>query len=235
MLKLRRIGTTSFLIAVVVCLASIGLNAQSKEIKGAGKTATKAAKALDEVMRIPANAIPEALIKDAKAVAVFPNVLKAAFGIGGSGGNGIITRRVGNGWSAPAAFNLASGSVGFQIGASSTDYVLLFMTDDSLKSLLEDRFEIGGEASAAAGPVGRTAKASTDVQLKAAILSYSRSKGLFAGISLSGAAIYPDNDANMALYGMKANALLTGENKVPVAKIPAAVMPFHQAVTRYAP
>src|SRR5207253_10460480 len=121
-----------------------------------------------------------------------------------------ISRRTKNGWSAPAVFKLASGSVGFQIGASSTDIVLLFMTDGSLKNLLEDRFEIGAEASAAGGPVGRTAKASTDAQLQAAILSYSKSKGLFAGVSLNGAVISPDNDANQALYSFNAKELLTG-------------------------
>lgn len=223
-------------IAVFAALlfAAATASAQSKEIEGAKKTADRAARSLDQIMRANDRAIPEALLKDAKAIAVFPRVIKAAFGIGGSGGNGIITRRTPQGWSAPAVFNIGGGSFGLQIGASSTDYIMLFMTDDSLKSLLQDRFEIGAEASVAAGPVGRTAKASTDAQLKAGILSYSRSKGLFAGLSLSGAVVYPDNDANLAIYNMKANELLTGQNKVPVSSIPAAVRGFHQAVTRHA-
>jgi len=184
-------------------------------------------------MAIPANAIPETLVRNAKAVAVFPDVLKAAFLVGGSGGKGIVTRRVGNGWSAPAMFKMGGGSFGAQIGASSTDYVMLFMTDDSLASLLQDKFEIGGEASVAAGPIGRTAKASTDAQLKAAILSYSRSKGLFAGVSLSGAVISPDNDANQALYSLTAKDILTGADKVPVTAVPAATKGFQEAVSRH--
>lgn len=230
MLSFRSVLTVS----VFLILISAGSYAQNKEIRDAAKTADKATKALNEVMAIPADAIPEGLIKRAQAVAVFPDVLKAAFVFGGSGGKGLISRRVGNGWSAPAMFNMGGGSFGAQIGASSTDYVMLFMTEDSLKSLLEDKFEIGGEASVAAGPVGRTAKASTDAQLKAAILSYSRSKGLFAGVSLSGAVISPDNDANRALYSLTAKDILTGANKVPIASIPTATKGFQEAVTRHA-
>ncbi|HJS52781.1 MAG TPA: lipid-binding SYLF domain-containing protein [Pyrinomonadaceae bacterium] len=228
MLKFRSV----FAVSILLILAS-GSYAQNKEIRDAAKTADKATKALNEVMAIPADAIPEALIKRAHAVAVFPDVIKAAFLVGGSGGKGLITRRLGNSWSAPAMFNMGGGSFGAQIGASSTDYVMLFMTEDSLQSLLQDKFEIGGEASVAAGPVGRTAKASTDAQLKAAILSYSRSKGLFAGVSLSGAVISPDNDANRALYSLTAKEILTGANKVPIASIPAATKGFQEAVTRH--
>lgn len=228
MLKFRSV----FAVSILLILAS-GSYAQNKEIRDAAKTADKATKALNEVMAIPADAIPEALIKRAHAVAVFPDVIKAAFLVGGSGGKGLITRRIGNSWSAPAMFNMGGGSFGAQIGASSTDYVMLFMTEDSLQSLLQDKFEIGGEASVAAGPVGRTAKASTDAQLKAAILSYSRSKGLFAGVSLSGAVISPDNDANRALYSLTAKEILTGANKVPIASIPAATKGFQEAVTRH--
>jgi lipid-binding SYLF domain-containing protein len=231
MLKLRN---WSGVLVFLMLTFSAGLYAQNKEVRDAAKTAGKATKALNEVMAIPADAIPEGLIKRAKAVAVFPDVLKAAFLVGGSGGKGLITRRVGDGWSAPAMFNMGGGSFGAQIGASSTDYVMLFMTDDSLASLLQDKFEIGGEASVAAGPVGRTAKASTDAQLKAAILSYSRSKGLFAGVSLSGAVISPDNDANRALYSLTAKEILTGANKVPIGSIPPATKGFQEAVSRHA-
>jgi lipid-binding SYLF domain-containing protein len=230
----RRLFETLIILVLTISASTIGVFAQNKEVRDAQKTADKATKALNEVMAIPAQAIPEGLIKRAKAVAVFPGVLKAAFGIGGSGGKGLITRRVGNGWSAPAVFKLGGGSFGAQIGASSTDYVMLFMTDDSLKSLLEDKFEIGGELSVAAGPVGRTAKASTDAQLKAGILSYSRSKGLFAGASLSGAVVNPDNDANRALYSLTAKEILTGPDKVPVSSIPPATRGFQEAVTRHA-
>lgn len=227
-----------WVLLIFVALSGFGLeaNAQAKGAKEraqAKKTAGKATKALNELMKIPAKSIPESLLKKAKAIAVFPGVVKAAFVIGGQGGKGLISRRIGSGWSAPAMFKLGGGSFGFQIGGSSTDVVLLFMTDDGLKSLLEDRFEIGGEASAAAGPVGRTAKASTDAQLNAQILSWSRSKGAFVGISLTGAVIYPDNDANQALYSVNAKDILTGDNKIPIDSIPPETNGFHAAITRH--
>lgn len=216
-------------------VAQMSAKEKASQIKKAGETAKDASKVVDELMRIPANSIPEALLKDAKAIAVFPGVLKAAFGIGGSGGHGLISRRLASGWSAPTAYKFGSGSFGFQIGGSKTDLVMLFMTEDSLNNLLEDQFEIGGEASAAGGPIGRTAKATTDAQLQAQILSYSRSKGLFAGISITGGVISPDNDRNMALYGFPAKELLTGVNKVPIASIPPATKRFQETLTRHAP
>jgi SH3 domain-containing YSC84-like protein 1 len=225
------------LIAALVLFLSVFTFAQKandKEISNAARTAQKATKALDEIMAISDKSIPSDLLRKAKAVAVFPDVIKGAFIIGGQGGKGLIVRKVGNAWGAPTLFKLGGGSVGFQIGGSSTDVVMLFMTDKSVKNLLEDKFEIGGEASAAAGPVGRTAKASTDAQLQAQILSYSRSKGLFAGISLSGVVISPDNDANMALYAHNAKEILTGGNLKPPVVVPPATRPFQQAVARYA-
>jgi lipid-binding SYLF domain-containing protein len=225
----------SIAVLFVLLLAgfSIAQKSDPKEISNAAKTAQKATQALDEIMSIREKSIPSELLRKAKAVAVFPNVIKGAFIVGGQGGKGLIVRKVGNTWGAPAMFKLGGGSVGFQIGGSSTDVVMLFMTDDSVKNLLEDKFEIGGEASAAAGPVGRTAKASTDAQLQAQILSYSRSKGLFAGISLSGVVISPDNDANMALYAHNAKEILSGGNLTPPIVIPPATRPFQQAVARY--
>lgn len=184
-------------------------------------------------MSIRDKAIPADLLKRAKAVAVFPNVLKGAFIIGGQGGKGVISQRIGGMWGPPAMFKLGGGSIGLQAGGSSTDIILLFMTDGSLKNLLEDKFEIGGEATAAAGPVGRTARATTDAQFQAAILSYSRSKGLFAGIALTGAVISADNDANMALYSTNARDLLTGTNRTSTALTPPATKPFQQALERY--
>jgi len=226
---------TFFYIAVVICLLQISVPAQnSKEVSNAAKTAQKATKALDEIMSIPEKSIPGDLLRKAKAVAVFPNVIKGAFIVGGQGGKGLIVRKVGGTWGAPTVFKLGGGSVGLQIGGSSTDVVMLFMTDNSVKNLLEDKFEIGGEASAAAGPVGRTAKASTDAQLQAQILSWSRAKGLFAGISLSGVVISPDNDANEALYSHSAKELLSGASLKPPVVIPPATQPFQHTVARYA-
>jgi lipid-binding SYLF domain-containing protein len=169
-------------------------------------------------------------------VAVFPDVIKAGFLlVGGRGGRGVISRRIPGGWSAPAFFNLGGGSIGPQLGASSTDFVLLFMNKDAVKGLLEDKFEIGGEGSIAAGPVGRAASASTDIQLRAAILSYSRSKGLFAGLELKGVVINPDNNDNEAVYGMKADKLLTGEGLKRDGKpwIPPSVRSFPLQLSRY--
>jgi len=221
--------------AAIILLLQAPIFAQnSKEVSSAAKTAQKATKALDEIMAIRERSIPSDLLHKAKAVAVFPNVIKGAFIVGGQGGKGLIMRKVGNSWGPPTMFKLGGGSVGFQIGGSSTDVVMLFMTDNSVKNLLEDKFEIGGEASAAAGPVGRTAKASTDAQLQAQILSWSRSKGLFAGISLSGVVINPDNDANNALYSHSAKELLSGASFKPPVAVPPATQPFQAAVIRYA-
>jgi lipid-binding SYLF domain-containing protein len=225
-----------FAVLLVFALSTIvfGQKQNTKVITDAAKTSQKATQALDEIMAISDKSIPTDLLRKAKAVAVFPSVIKGAFIVGGQGGKGLIIERIGNAWGPPALFKLGGGSVGFQIGGSSTDVVMLFMSDNSVKNLLEDRFEIGGEASAAAGPVGRTAKASTDAQLQAQILSYSRSKGLFAGISLSGVVISPDNDANQALYGHNAKELLSGAPLKPPVTVPPATRPFQQAVARYA-
>lgn len=236
MIKISRFFSIVLSVAVFAAAASAQMSdkEKAKQLKKAKETSDKAAKVMDELMKIPANSIPESLLKKTKAIAIFPGVMKAAFVFGGSGGQGMISRRLATGWSAPVAFKLAQGSVGFQIGASSTDYVLLIMDDDGLKNLLEDQFELGGEASVAAGPVGRTAAATTDAQLEAEILTYSRSKGLFAGISLKGGVLSPDNDRNMALYNLPAKQLLTGTNKVAIADIPEATQAFHAAVTRHA-
>jgi lipid-binding SYLF domain-containing protein len=156
-------------------------------------------------------------------------VLKAAFIFGGSEGKGVISRRTAQGWTAPAFFNLGGGSFGAQIGADKTDYVLLVMNDAGLNGLLGDKFSIGGEVGVAAGPIGREASAATDAQLKAAILTYSRSQGLFAGVDLSGTAITPDNKLNEAVYGMKARDILSGAG----SRTPASVNIFPETLSRY--
>jgi len=206
---------------------------EKKEIAAVAELSSDASDAFDGIMAIKDKAIPERMLRDAKAIAVFPAVIKAAFIFGGRGGKGLISRKLKSGWSAPAVFKLAGGGAGFQIGASKTAVILLFMTDNSLKNLLESKFEIGGDAAAAAGPVGRSAEAATDAQLKAQILSYSKSKGLFAGISISGAVLTPDNDANTAVYKLEAKELLTGTNKVALADIPAATKGFQQTLSKY--
>ena len=199
----------------------------------ANNQARKAAKVFNEIMSGRDKAIPQDLLDRAEAVAVFPGVLKAGFIVGGRGGRGVISRREKGGWSAPALFNLGGGSVGLQIGASSTDFILLFMNDGALPGLLEDKFELGGEGSVAAGPVGRSASATTDAQFKAQILSYSRSKGLFAGLEIKGVVINPDNDTNEAVYGMKASDLLTGKRKLTLPEMPAGVRVFPKTLGKY--
>lgn len=205
----------------------------AKKIAKAASQSAKAAKAFNDIMSVPDRAIPKDLLDRAEAVAVFPDVIKAGFIIGGRGGRGVISRRVRGGWSAPAFFNLGGGSIGLQIGVSSTDFVLLFMNTGAVEGLLGDKFEIGGEGSVAAGPVGRAAGASTNPTLDAQILSYSRSKGVFAGIELKGVVINPDNDDNEAVYGLKARDLLTGTNKLDMRRMPAGVRIFPQTLARY--
>jgi lipid-binding SYLF domain-containing protein len=183
-------------------------------------------------MSTPDKAIPRNLLDNAEAVGVCPEVLKAGILlVGGRGGSCAISRRVPRGWSAPAFFKLGGGSFGPQLGASSTDFVLLFMNDGAVKGLLEDKFEIGGEIGASAGPVGRAASASTDAQFKAGILSYSRSRGLFAGLELKGVVINPDNDLNESVYGLKAKDILVG---VEIKKaIPSLVRALPLQLSRY--
>jgi SH3 domain-containing YSC84-like protein 1 len=207
--------------------------ATAKQQEEAAKKAADAARVFEQIMGAPDRSIPNELLDKAEAVAVFPGVLKAGFVVGGRGGSGIISRRVTGGWSAPAYFKLGGASVGLQIGASKTDFVLLFMNEDALRGLLEDKLEIGGEASAAAGPVGRAASASTNLTLDAGILSYSRSKGLFAGLELKGAVINPDNNLNEALYGLKARDLLTGANRVQMSELQPGVILFPNTLARY--
>jgi lipid-binding SYLF domain-containing protein len=177
---------------------------------------------LREIMDIPED-IPQDLIDKAECIIVFPSVLKAAFVVGGSYGRGAMTCRTGEHysghWSAPSMMVLEGGSVGFQIGGQATDFVLLVMNPRGAHSMLKNKVKLGADASVAAGPKGRTAEASTDAALRAEVLSYSRSRGLFAGISLAGASVRPDNDANERIYGkgIDAHDIIFG-NKVKVPK-----------------
>lgn len=205
----------------------------TKKALAAAKQSERAARVFNAIMATRERSIPRDLLQRAEAVAVFPGVLKGGFIVGGRRGSGVISRRVASGWSAPAFFDLAGGSIGLQIGAASTDYVLLFMNEEAVASLLGNKLEIGGEGSAAAGPVGRSASASTDLRLNAQILSYSRSKGAFAGLELKGVVIQPDNEDNSQVYGMTARDILTGANKIPMEKMPEGVRVFPQTLTRY--
>jgi len=169
----------------------------------------KAGTVIKEIMDIPDN-VPQDTIDKADCVVVLPSVLKLAFGIGGSYGRGVMTCRGGKNfhgpWSAPTMMALEGGSFGLQLGGQATDFVLLLMSPKSASSILESKVKLGGDVSAAAGPVGRNASAETDVTMRAEILSYSRARGLFAGVSLSGSTLRPDNDANKKLYGKEVSA-----------------------------
>jgi lipid-binding SYLF domain-containing protein len=171
------------------------------------------------------------IISNCECIAVFPSVLKAGFIIGGRGGRGVASCRTASGWSAPAYFNLGGGSVGLQIGAQSTDFVLLFMNRTGIDSLLSDKFTLGADASVAAGPVGREAGASTDVKMNAQILSYSRSRGLFAGLELKGVAITLDKDDMRDVYGENSNAKTV--LNAPQTFAPTAVRAFPKTLGRY--
>jgi SH3 domain-containing YSC84-like protein 1 len=223
-------------ISVVLIISTAGIassqSKNAKKIASATKEAQKAADVFTEIMNVPDQAIPQKLLDKAEAVAIFPGVIKAGFILGGRAGDGVISRRVKGGWSAPAFFNLAGGSVGLQIGASKTDFVLLFMNPEALSGLLQDKFEIGGEGSVAAGPVGRSASASTDAQLKAGIISYSRSKGAFAGLEIKGVVISPDNNDNLAAYGKKAAEILS-PSALTMAQIPAGLRIVPRTLSRY--
>lgn len=164
-------------------------------------------KVLDEIQQMPDQGIPEDLMRSCSAIAIFPNTISAGLVIGGKYGQGIIMVRDSRGkWSSPAIFTLAGGSLGWQIGGQATDFVLLIMNRRSVDGILQGKFKLGADATVAAGPVGRAAEASTDVQLKGGILSYSRSRGLFAGVKLEGAVITQHWDGDKALYGKSVSA-----------------------------
>jgi lipid-binding SYLF domain-containing protein len=186
---------------------------------------------LTDMMKADDRGIPHDLIDKAHCVVVVPGMKKAGFIFGAKYGRGfaVCRREGGVGWSAPAAMRVEGGSVGFQIGASETDVVLLVMNDDGMRHLLSDKFTIGGEATAAAGPLGRDASAQTDAVMHAEMLSYSRSRGLFAGISLEGATLRPDGETNRELYGHDSTSreILTGDFKTP-----AAAAKFERALNR---
>ena len=208
----------SLCILAIAGAMSTAAIAADKQVKVADRL-DASADTLTDMAKASDHGIPHDLLDKAECVVVIPGMKKAGFIFGAKYGSGFaVCRRKGNvGWSAPAAMRVEGGSVGFQIGASETDVVLLVMNDGGMKNLLSDKFTIGGEATAAAGPVGRDAAAQTDAMMKAQMLSYSRSRGLFAGISLDGATLRPDEDSNKELYGHPTTnrEILTGSFKTP--------------------
>jgi SH3 domain-containing YSC84-like protein 1 len=216
------VGTT--LLASAVVMSAAVNKTQRQRIEDA-------AAVLHEIHQAPDKDAPEDLWEKASCVAVIPSVKKAAFIIGGEYGKGIISCRKGAGWSAPSFMLLEKGSFGFQIGGESVDLVLLVMNERGVNHLLQDKVALGGEASVAAGPVGRDTRAMTDAQLKAEILSYSRSQGLFAGIDLTGGVLKPDRDDNKDLYGrdIPPTDILHGKVMVPRAAAPFMLALKHTA------
>lgn len=231
-MSLVRILCSVALLFLLALGVSPGKAQNKSRMRDAERHSRAAAEAFADIMNVKEKAIPKELLDKAEAIAVFPGVIKAAFIVGGRGGQGIISRRVKGGWSAPAFFNINGGSFGPQIGAQKTDYVFLIMNDDGVSGLLKDKFELGGEAGVAAGPVGREAAASTNPRLEAGILSYSRSKGAYIGAALKGAVISPDNDLNQAVYGVKADELLV-RKPTPLGQLPPAVRIFPRTLVRY--
>jgi lipid-binding SYLF domain-containing protein len=195
------------------------------------KRIRNAAQVLDEIMGIKEKAIPDKIMSDAECVAVVPSMVKIAIGFGGSHGKGVATCRTANGWSAPAPLSITGGSWGLQIGGQAIDLVMLVMNQKGMDALLSSKFKIGGDASAAAGPVGRSAEASTDWKMKAEVLTYSRARGVFAGIDLSGAKIAQDRDETHVLYGkmIPFATILSGKVSPPDGS-----EPFLAAVRKYA-
>ena len=231
LLRERLVCTFSICLLVAIS-ANVATAQKASRLQDATRHAQEASEVFTQIMNVRDHAIPKELLDKAEAIAVFPDVIKAAFIFGGKGGQGLISRRTAKGWSAPAFFNISGGSFGAQIGASKTDYVLLIMNQEGLKGLLEDKFELGGEVGIAAGPVGREAAASTNTTLDAGILSYSRSKGAFIGAALKGAVISPDNHLNEAVYNVKASEVLTGK-AMTLTQMPAGVRIFPRTLARY--
>ena len=207
------------ILAVTILIATASLTAVASDRDDDVNRTQKAAQVFKEIMNTPDQGIPTNLLESAKCIAIVPGDKKFAFVFGGSYGRGLETCRTGHGWSAPMFVAINSGSVGSQIGGSSTDIVMLFMNDHALQSLMSDKFKVGADASVAAGPVGRNATAATDLKLNAEILSYSRSKGIFAGVSLDGAVMQADKSGDKAMYGDDVNRheILDGKVAVPAS------------------
>lgn len=234
-MKRSRRGMTSFLMALsalIMFAASVNWaaaqdNSNQTDVE---KRIQSAATVLDEIMGVKDKAIPDKIMSDAKCVAVVPSMVKIAIGFGGSHGKGVATCRTANGWSAPAPFTITGGSWGLQFGGQAIDLVMLVMNQKGMDDLLSSKFKIGGDASAAAGPVGREAAADTDWKMKAEILSYSRARGVFAGVDLSGSKVAQDRDETHILYGKMVPFATILNGKVAP---PNGSAPFLAAVRKY--
>lgn len=219
-------GTTKHLLmiltATVLILIASSSWAADHDQSSIDKRIVQSSNVLSEVMATPEHAIPDKILDHAKCIAVIPSLVKIAVGFGGQHGHGVAVCRTESGWSAPLPIDITGGSWGLQLGGEATDLVLVFMGDRGVEHLVSDHFKIGGDASAAAGPVGRNAGADTDVEMKDKILTYSRARGLFAGVDLSGTVVKQDKDETILLFGRmeSPNAILTGKVAPPAASQP---------------
>lgn len=206
-------------------------SASEKDLSDIEKRIKNAAQVLEEVMGQKDKAIPDKIMSDAECVAVVPSMVKVALGFGGSHGKGVATCRTATGWSAPAPLSITGGSWGLQIGGQAVDLVMLVMNKKGMEALLSSKFKVGADASAAAGPVGRQSEASTDWKMKSEVLTYSRARGVFAGIDLSGAKISQDADETRVLFGkmIPFATILSGKVAPPTGS-----EPFLAAVRKYA-
>jgi lipid-binding SYLF domain-containing protein len=216
------------LAALVLLLPAMAAHAEDPPLV----RAQNSVRVLKEIMEAPDKSIPTDLLKEAKAIAVIPDLLKVGFVFGGRRGEGMISVKGADGtWSNPSFITMTGGSVGFQAGASSTDVILVFRTQRGVDSIVNGKFTLGADAAAAAGPVGRTATASTDSDFKAEIYSYSRSRGLFAGVALDGSALRIDYDANAAIYGQGVTPRRIFEGGV--SNVPVQVVDFRDRLEEY--
>jgi lipid-binding SYLF domain-containing protein len=216
-----------------ICSIFLGVSMaadKDKDDSDIAKRIDASAKVLNEIMATPDKAIPDKVMRDAKCIAVIPSMVKIAVGFGGNHGKGVASCRTESGWSAPAPITITGGSWGLQLGGQAVDIVMVVTNDQGMQHLLSSKFKIGADASAAAGPVGRDAAADTDIKMRAEVLTYSRARGLFAGIDLSGSSLTQDKDETRLLYGkfMPFSEILSG--KVHATAVSA---PFLSAVKRY--
>jgi len=220
-------------LTVAVILFALGVAALASERRDADLDRIQsAATVLREIMSAPDRSIPDSIMSGAKCIAIIPSSLKASFIIGANYGKGVATCRTDKGWSAPAFFRLTGGSFGFQAGGQASDLVLIIRTDEGMQQMLRSKFKLGADASAAAGPVGRDAQAMTDLTLRAQVLTYSRSRGLFLGVSLSGGVVKQDAADTTAFYGKDFSFRTVLNGEVPA---PADADVLLQAVEKYAP
>jgi lipid-binding SYLF domain-containing protein len=216
---------------LAIALAVSALAFAADDRAHAVKHIDEAANVFTEINSTPDKGIPQDILEKAQCIGIVPNLKRAGFVVGGKYGKGVVVCRTGHGWSAPSNVRVEGGSIGFQIGAGETDLVFTVMNQRGMDKLMEDKFTVGGDVSAMAGPVGRSAEAQTDAMMHAEILSWSRARGLFAGVSLEGSTLRPDKDENTALYGANVTHqdILTGK-----VKPPAAASSLYAAINRYA-